>query len=106
MIILGTDKSVTDLIGGYMAEIEKLQSRLIESDQMYQQLKKQQNSPRNLKNSTSTVGKYNSWLWDFIEAETKMEIVVPRILRYSAGSFSGDFPHVRFSEYCLKIFWR
>lgn len=39
-----------------MTEIEKLQSRLIESDQMYQQLKKQQqNLPRNLKNSTSTV---------------------------------------------------
>lgn len=39
-----------------MSEIEKLQSRLIESDQMYQQLKKQQqNSPRNLKQSTSTV---------------------------------------------------
>lgn len=48
----GTDKSVTDLIGGYMSEIEKLQSRLIESDQMYQQLKKQLNSPRNVKHST------------------------------------------------------
>lgn len=40
-----------------MTEIEKLQSRLIESDQMYQQLKKQLSSPRNAKNSTSTVGR-------------------------------------------------
>lgn len=44
----GTDSSVTDLIGGYLTEIEKLQARLIEADQMYQQLKKQNNSPRNL----------------------------------------------------------
>lgn len=43
----GTDKSVTDLISGYLQEIEKLQARLIESDQMYQQLKKTMNSPRN-----------------------------------------------------------
>lgn len=43
----GTDKSVTDLISGYLQEIEKLQARLIESDQMYQQLKKSVNSPRN-----------------------------------------------------------
>lgn len=43
----GTDKSVTDLISGYLQEIEKLQARLIESDQMYQQLKKAMNSPRN-----------------------------------------------------------
>lgn len=44
----GTDASVTDLIGGYLTEIEKLQARLIEADQMYQQIKKQNNSPRNL----------------------------------------------------------
>lgn len=43
----GTDKSVTELIGGYLKEIEKLQARLIESDQLYQQLKKAANSPRN-----------------------------------------------------------
>ncbi|XP_037037974.1 kinesin-like protein KIF21B isoform X3 [Bradysia coprophila] len=43
----GSDKSVTDLISGYLQEIEKLQARLIESDQMYQQLKKSINSPRN-----------------------------------------------------------
>lgn len=43
----GTDKSITDLISGYLQEIEKLQARLIESDQMYQQLKKSMNSPRN-----------------------------------------------------------
>lgn len=40
----GTDQSITDLIGGYMKEIEKLQTKLIESDQLYQQLKKQVNS--------------------------------------------------------------
>lgn len=45
-----TDKSVTDLIGSYIAEIEKLKSKLIESDQMYQQLKKTMNSPRNVAN--------------------------------------------------------
>lgn len=36
-----TDKSVTDLIGTYLKEIEKLKARLIESEQMYHQLKKQ-----------------------------------------------------------------
>lgn len=38
----GTEKehSVTDMISGYLSEIEKLQAKLIESEEMYQQLKK------------------------------------------------------------------
>lgn len=35
-----TDKSVTEVIGRYLKEIEKLKARLIESEQMYQQLRK------------------------------------------------------------------
>lgn len=42
-----SDKSVADLIAGYMSEIEKLKTKLIESEQLYQQLKKSMNSPRN-----------------------------------------------------------
>lgn len=38
--IAATDKSVTELISRYLKEIEKLKARLIESEQMYQQLKK------------------------------------------------------------------
>lgn len=34
------DKSVTDMVAGYLGEIEKLQAKLIESQEMYQQLKK------------------------------------------------------------------
>lgn len=41
---------MTDLIGGYLKEIEKLKARLIESEQMYQQLKKTVNNQR-VKNS-------------------------------------------------------
>lgn len=41
------DGTITDMIGGYLMEIEKLQARLIEADQMYQHLKKSINSPRN-----------------------------------------------------------
>lgn len=41
------DGSVTEMIGGYLMEIEKLQARLIEAEQMYQNLKKSMNSPRN-----------------------------------------------------------
>lgn len=41
--VADSDKSVTDLIAGYMSEIEKLKAKLIESDQLYQQLKKQMN---------------------------------------------------------------
>lgn len=39
-LFAATDKSVTELIGRYLKEIEKLKARLIESEQMYQQLKK------------------------------------------------------------------
>lgn len=47
---------VTDMIGGYLMEIEKLQARLIEADQMYQNLKKSMNSPRSLQQrNTSTM---------------------------------------------------
>jgi kinesin family protein 4/21/27 len=48
------DRSMTEMIGNYIAEIEKLKAKLIESEQMFQQLKKSQtNPPRNaLKQST------------------------------------------------------
>lgn len=41
-----TDKSVTDMIAGYLSEIEKLHAKLIESQEMFQQLKKSTNTPR------------------------------------------------------------
>lgn len=41
-----TDQTVTDMIGGYLSEIEKLNARLIESEQMCQHLKKSLSSPR------------------------------------------------------------
>lgn len=41
------DGSVSDMIGGYLMEIEKLQARLIEAERMYHNLKKTINSPRN-----------------------------------------------------------
>ncbi|XP_031616973.1 kinesin-like protein KIF21A isoform X2 [Contarinia nasturtii] len=40
------DKSVTELVGRYIKEIEKLRAKLIESEQMYQQLKKTVNTAR------------------------------------------------------------
>lgn len=48
------DRSMTEMISNYIAEIEKLKAKLIESEQMFQQLKKSQtNPPRNaLKQST------------------------------------------------------
>lgn len=54
----GTDSSVMDLIGGYLGEIEKLQVRLIEADQMYQQLRKQMSSPRSVTNIRSTTNSF------------------------------------------------
>lgn len=42
-----SEKSVADMIGAYITEIEKLQAKLLESEQMYQQLKKSMTSPRN-----------------------------------------------------------
>lgn len=39
-MLIASDKSVTELVGRYIKEIEKLKSKLIESDQMYQQLRK------------------------------------------------------------------
>lgn len=35
-----TDKTVTEMVAGYLKEIEKLKAKLIESDTLYQQLKK------------------------------------------------------------------
>ncbi|XP_055684227.1 kinesin-like protein KIF21A isoform X1 [Lutzomyia longipalpis] len=43
-----SDKSMSEMVAGYLKEIEKLKAKLIESDQMYQQLKKATNSPRNI----------------------------------------------------------
>lgn len=44
--IAATDKSVTELVSRYMKEIEKLKAKLIESEQMYHQLKKSANTAR------------------------------------------------------------
>lgn len=41
---------MTELIGKYLKEIEKLKARLIESEQMYQQVKKSMAVARNTKN--------------------------------------------------------
>lgn len=49
-MIAATDKSVTELIGRYLKEIEKLKARLIESEQMYQQLKKSAAQAARVKN--------------------------------------------------------
>lgn len=49
-----SDRSVSDLIGNYIKEIEKLQARLIESEQMYLQLKKSMNSPRSVSIKTTS----------------------------------------------------
>lgn len=40
MEFVDNDKSVTELVGRYIKEIEKMRAKLIESEQMYQQLKK------------------------------------------------------------------
>lgn len=55
LLILGSDASIADLVGNYISEIEKLKAKLIESEQMFQQLKKSTaNPPRNmLKQSNS-----------------------------------------------------
>lgn len=50
-----TDASVADMIGGYLSEIEKLNGRLIESEQLCQHLKKSMHSPRNTNWSHSMV---------------------------------------------------
>lgn len=42
---------MTELIGKYLKEIEKLKVRLIESEQMYLQLKKSMASTRAIKNN-------------------------------------------------------
>lgn len=46
LFISANDKSVTELVGRYIKEIEKLKAKLIESEQMYQQLKKTANTAR------------------------------------------------------------
>lgn len=43
----GTDSSMTEMVSGYISEIEKLKAKLIESEQMFQQIKKAQSPPRN-----------------------------------------------------------
>ncbi len=56
----GGDRSMTEMIANYIAEIEKLKAKLIESEQMFQQLKKSQASPpRNaLKQSSYLDGEF------------------------------------------------
>lgn len=58
------DRSMTEMISNYISEIEKLKAKLIESEQMFQQIKKSQmNSPRNaLKQSTYLDGENFSFL--------------------------------------------
>lgn len=46
LFISANDKSVTELVGRYIKEIEKLKAKLIESEQMYQQLKKTASTAR------------------------------------------------------------
>lgn len=53
---VATDKSVTELISKYLKEIEKLKVRLIESEQMYHQLKKSTASTRNTNKSIIPFG--------------------------------------------------
>ncbi|CRL00444.1 CLUMA_CG013706, isoform A [Clunio marinus] len=43
--INGSDSSMTEMVSNYIAEIEKLKAKLIESEQMFQQLKRSQVSP-------------------------------------------------------------
>lgn len=43
----GTDSSMTEMVSNYISEIEKLKAKLIESEQMFQQIKKAQSPPRN-----------------------------------------------------------
>ncbi|XP_055713660.1 kinesin-like protein KIF21A isoform X3 [Phlebotomus papatasi] len=43
-----SDRAMSEMVAGYLKEIEKLKAKLIESDQMCQQLTKATNSPRNI----------------------------------------------------------
>ncbi|XP_055302873.1 kinesin-like protein KIF21B isoform X5 [Sitodiplosis mosellana] len=43
---MSNDKSVSELVGRYIKEIEKLKAKLIEAEQMYHQLKKSMNTTR------------------------------------------------------------
>lgn len=57
------DSSMTETISNYISEIEKLKAKLIESEQMYQQLRKTQtNAPRNVlkQNSSYLNGKIST----------------------------------------------
>lgn len=48
----GSDSAMTEMVSNYIAEIEKLKAKLIESEQMFQQLKRSQTSPpKNLSKS-------------------------------------------------------
>lgn len=47
-----SESAMTDLVRNYISEIEKLKAKLIESEQMYQQLKK--STQTQSKNSTAT----------------------------------------------------
>lgn len=46
IIFIASDKSVTELVSRYIKEIEKLKAKLIESEQMYHQLKKTTSATR------------------------------------------------------------
>jgi kinesin family protein 4/21/27 len=52
----GSDSSMTEMVSNYIAEIEKLKAKLIESEQMFQQLKKSQAIPP--KNALRTSDSY------------------------------------------------
>lgn len=53
----GSDTSMTEMVSNYIAEIEQLKAKLIESEQMFQQLKKQGSPPRNASKSSYLSGK-------------------------------------------------
>lgn len=58
-MFIASDKSVTELVSRYIKEIEKLKTKLIESEQMYQQLKKATTATRkNLITFADTEGLY------------------------------------------------
>ncbi|XP_055382078.1 kinesin-like protein KIF21A isoform X2 [Condylostylus longicornis] len=80
--INGADKSISDMVAGYLAEIETLKAKLIESEGMYQQLKKAQfNSPRKAGDFTNPFANPEALL-DLAkrEVEKEREILMSRSL--------------------------
>jgi kinesin family protein 4/21/27 len=55
---------MTEMVGNYISEIEQLKAKLIESEQMFQQLKKSQTSPP--KNALKSSVSYMSGGFSFL----------------------------------------